>query len=552
MVVRTNVMSLNSHRNLKTVGSQQAKSSSRLSSGYRINSAADDAAGLAISEKMRAQIRGLDQASTNAQDAISLIQTAEGGMQEIDNMVQRIRELVVKAANDTNDQSIGSTKDQGDRQKIQDEIDQLIAEIDSMSSRVEFNNKKLIDGSFSDGSVADLDSVAALGSHCATGRTAEEIALSKVKQLLTDSDFLDLTAAAASSDYVGSGATELGAFLNGIGQLANVTTGTIKTSALWESLTNGSTGALLSALQAESAVSGIYHDDEMKAAIDSIVDKLTDIYDELNNGIDLDEITNGLTGNFQTIGTSATALGTNAEWAAVAALTSGVDDVQAAMAKLTGAHTTKIGLQNDLNDLAKALREASKNLDPVTHATSKTAIDNLLTAITPPNGNTVTTLGQLLADKLDAINEAETAKANSGQSMYFQIGANSHQGLSMNINSVSSKALGLGDGSGNSHINVVTATGADITCFLDGLDKSLTFVTTERSKLGAAQNRLEYTMRSLDISSENLSASESRIRDTDMAKEMMNLTQANVLQSAATSMLAQANMAPQSILQLLQ
>jgi flagellin len=146
-VVRTNVLAINSHRSLKTVGSQQSKSSARLSSGYKINSAADDASGLAISEKMRAQIRGLDQASTNAQDAVSLIQTAEGGMQEIDNMLQRIRELVVKASNDTNDVTSGEEAT-GDRQKIQDEINALVTEIDEMACRVEFNNKRLIDGDY--------------------------------------------------------------------------------------------------------------------------------------------------------------------------------------------------------------------------------------------------------------------------------------------------------------------------------------------------------------------------------------------------------------------
>ncbi|MBE6012920.1 MAG: flagellin, partial [Lachnospiraceae bacterium] len=134
----------------------------------------------------------------------------------------------------------------------------------------------------------------------------------------------------------------------------------------------------------------------------------------------------------------------------------------------------------------------------------------------------------------------------------FQVGANSNQKMELSINSLKSDALGIGDGNGTSNINVVQASGKDITAILDTLDTALTYVTTERSKLGAAQNRLEYTQKSLDISSENLTASESRIRDTDMAKEMMNFTQANVLQQAATSMLAQANQSKQSILQLLQ
>jgi len=284
MVVRTNVLAINSHRSLKQVGTQQAKSSARLSSGYKVNSAADDAAGLAISEKMRAQIRGLDQASTNAQDAISLIQTAEGGMQEIDNMIQRIRELTVKAANDTLEGSAAAGAP-SDRVKVQDEIKQLVDEIDKMSERVEFNKKTLINGSFS-----------------------------------------------------------------------------------------------------------------------------------------------------------------------------------------------------------------------------------------------------------------------AGAELHFQVGANAGQSMELSIESVDATTLGIK----TTFDAMETADGATISNMLTAIDTALELVTTERSKLGAAQNRLEYTMKSLDISSENLSASESRIRDTDMAKEMMSLTQANVLQQAATSMLAQANQAPQSVLQLLQ
>ena len=289
MVVRTNVMAINSHRSLKQVGIQQSKSSARLSSGYKVNSAADDAAGLAISEKMRAQIRGLDQASTNAQDAISLIQTAEGGMQEVDNMIHRIRELTVKAANDTLDKEANI----GDRQKVYDEVNQLLKEIDAMSTRVEFNKKKVIDGSY-----------------------------------------------------------------------------------------DGSTAA-----------------------------------------------------------------------------------------------------------------------KPALH---------------------------------------------------FQVGANASQKMEVTIGSVSVKDLTSTNDLAKKLEKIADGTGSEISALLKEVDKALEHVTQQRSRLGAAQNRLEYTMKSLDISSENLSASESRIRDTDMAKEMMSLTQANVLQQAATSMLAQANQAPQSVLQLLQ
>ena len=145
-IVRTNVMSLNSHRNLGLVANQQSRSSQRLSSGFRINSAADDAAGLGISEKMRAQIRGLDQASRNGADGISLIQTAEGALDTVNEILIRVRELVVQAANDTN---VGGTGAQSDRLRIQDEIDQLMEEIDAIATRTEFNTRTLLDGQLS-------------------------------------------------------------------------------------------------------------------------------------------------------------------------------------------------------------------------------------------------------------------------------------------------------------------------------------------------------------------------------------------------------------------
>ncbi len=142
-VINTNVMALTAHRNLGTVGNKQNKANQRLSSGKKINSAADDAAGLAISEKMKAQIRGLDMASKNSEDAISLIQTAEGSLTEVNNMLTRVRELTVQAANDTNQKE--------DRVKIAEEVAQLLTEIDSIADRTEFNEKKLNDGSFQDG-----------------------------------------------------------------------------------------------------------------------------------------------------------------------------------------------------------------------------------------------------------------------------------------------------------------------------------------------------------------------------------------------------------------
>jgi len=279
MVINNNMLAINSHRSLKMTGTDQAKAVEKLSSGLRINRAADDAAGLAISEKMRAQVRGLNQASRNAQDGISLIQTAEGALTETHAMLQRMRELTVQAANDTYTKS--------DREKIAEELNQLSQEITDITTKTEFNTKKLLNGSL-----------------------------------------------------------------------------------------------------AASAV-------------------------------------------------------------------------------------------------------------------------------------------------------------------HLQVGANKDQSISFTIGNMNAGSLGVAAGSIGNKVKLDGATGASISSLVKTVNTAIETVSAERAKLGAVQNRLEHTIKNLDVAAENLQASESRIRDTDMAQEMMNFTRTNILQQAATAMLAQANQAPQGVLQLL-
>ena len=391
MVVRTNTMALNSHRNLGLVNNQQARSSARLSSGFRINSAADDAAGLGISEKMRAQIRGLNQASRNAQDGISLIQTAEGAINTINEMVTRIRELVIQAANDTNVHDADQAH-MSDRVRIQDEINQLVEEINETANRTEFNTRTLLNG--------DL------------GFTNTSLTITLVGDAITAMSGAGLDAAneAAAMARINTALTSMFASRDG------------STAAEW----------------AESF------------GLDSTVWTLQALLDANVN-----------TANFDT----------------------------AAMA---------------------ARQELVATLN---------AVD--ISDLTYPNN-----------------------------SLWFQIGANVGQGITVTINSVNAERLGLMI-DGEVSISVLDADGENIQNKVSGLDRALAMATAERSRMGAVQNRLEFTIQNLDIASENLSAAESRIRDADMALEMMRLTQANVLQQAATVMLAQANQAPQSILQLL-
>jgi flagellin len=465
MRIQNNVSALNAHRYYGINQTNAQKSIAKLSSGYRINSAADDAAGLAISEKMRAQIRGLTMASKNAQDGISLIQTAEGGMQEIDNMIQRIRELVVYAANDTQEHNAFST---GDRQKIQDEINQMTQEIDATSERVEFNKKKVING--------EVAGVPLVGANQLLQSLAQAQTDLRVKQNIYSAANQDLKNAAtgvqAARDAAYSIFTDpnINIYLNEIAKAGGDTTEVLRTLT------------------------------DLKIALDS-----ADDFAEIKGVI--------------------------------------ASQLQSALDAISGLPYGGSAPQAYAN-----LTAIADNLSATFNGMLSTAYDNYETKQTD------------LSSALGALNQAKAALAaaqgayngapKSG-GLYFQIGPNANQGMQLYINTIKTDWLSIGDGHGVSTINVLDDTGGDITASLDNLDFALSYVTTERSKLGAAQNRLEYAMNSLDISAENLQASESRIRDVDMAKEMTNFTKQNILFQASTAMLAQANAFPQGILQLL-
>jgi flagellin len=447
LVVQTNVLALNSHRNLKVIGAQQFKASARLSSGYRINSAADDAAGLAISEKMRAQIRGLDMASKNTQDGISLIQTAEGGMQEINNMIQRIRELVVQAANDTNDFTTM------DRQKIQDEINQLTEGIDQMSEQVEFNAKTLLNGSL-----------------MSTALAAELKA--EVNARITIAVGGPVTALSDAIDNVISGSGTIGAMVS---------------------------GALATAVTVS----------EFERTVLDITD------DGANTTSSIDIVMVAISGTMNTLDVS--------DLASRSALRDYIADLTALRGELVGATLTP-GFSDDLDTEIGQLTEAIQNANAI------------YTALQVVNAN---------------INAVVAIGDGNGDGLWFQTGSNSGQGMNVGIGRINTDVLGIGNGSGFSSVATNQEEGFIISGYIDIVNDALNYVTSQRAKLGAIQNRLEFTKSSLEISSENLSAAESRIRDADMAKEMMRLTAANILQQAGVSMLAQANQSPQSVLQLL-
>jgi len=396
MRINNNLMAMNTHRQLGINNGAGAKSIEKLSSGFRINRAGDDAAGLAISEKMRGQIRGLDQASRNAQDSISLIQTAEGALNESHAILQRMRELSVQSANDTNTD--------GDRDALQNEVSQLTKELDRIGNTTEFNTKKLLDGS-AKGVSSEVEGSVRVNNNSAISLTTTT-----------------LEAAATT-----------GANVNGAYMLVRVsdTAGATFAAADWKVVgPDGVTG------------------NPAAATI------------------------NATTSTSITVGTT-----------------------------VVGALTTVAVTGGTLEDIDVG--------DSITFVFGK----------------------------------QEAASSSLGGAVMAQIGANSGQTAFISMGDMRADALGVGDVDVSSKFGAATA--------IETVQGALEKVSSQRSALGAMQNRLEHTIKNVDTASENLQASESRIRDVDMAKEMMEFTKNNILTQAAQSMLAQANQAPQGVLQLL-
>jgi len=380
--INTNVEAFGAQRNLAMTGMSYAKSVEKLSSGLRINRAGDDAAGLSMSEKMRAQIKGLGQAQRNAQDGISMLQTGEGALNETHSMLQRMRELMVQAANDT----LGAS----DRTAITAELGQLGTEIDGTSTRTKFNGLSLLDGSLAttqSGGTANVGFVAVAGTN-------------------TSISAVDVSAAAASKTFTMTNA-------------AGVIT-----------LSDGTNSQAVTVAAAAAAGTSIL--------------------------------------NFSQLGVKITV---------------------ASVAGDTGAN------------IAAGL-------------TTKTVITG-----------------------------AGTASAN------FQVGSDASQTIAVAFGAMDANTIGIGVAGATA----VTAAGtsATATAYLTTLDSAIQAVSNQRGVLGAAQNRLEHTIANLGVAQQNITASESRIRDVDMAAEMVNFTKTGILQQAGEAILAQANSAPQGILSLL-
>ena len=411
MVVQHNLTAMNSNRMLGITTKSQAKSTEKLSSGYKINRAADDAAGLSISEKMRKQIRGLTQASSNAQDGISAVQTAEGALNEVQDMLQRMNELAVKAAN--------GTQAENDRSYIQNEIDQLVTEIDRVSTTTKFNESYLLKGVNQDGTAAKL-----------TYKTA-------------NGNITDIDETTGKKEYA-------------LGNAADKTV----------------------------ADHGTY-----KVATVEVLGKtyglVTDIKDDKAGGNTLSE-------------------------------KEALDDAKANGGATDGAFATQDEL---IAQIKKDLNEAGAG-----------------------------DIKSISVDKDGKVTVEAFADLNASLNFSLHVGADSTADNKIDVDISMMSARGLG-------VNGIQVSGNDdtnATAAIDTISAAIQKVSTQRSALGAVQNRLEHTINNLDNVVENTTSAESAIRDTDMATEMVKYSNNNILSQAGQAMLAQSNQSNQGVLSLLQ
>ena len=458
MVVQHNMQAANANRMLNVTTSAQSKSTEKLSSGYRINRAADDAAGLTISEKMRKQIRGLDQASTNAQDGVSSVQTAEGALTEVHSMLQRMNELATQAANGTN------SKD-SDRQAIQDEIDQLTTEIDRVSETTKFNETYLLKGEAGTKTI---------------NMKAHDAGL---KGTLTDNG--DGTATFVMDSLKDGDSVSIGGKTYTIGSKKDDVVAAV--------------GAKITAAGQKFTVNG----QEI-----TIVDKDTDQKAGKYTAADAKALVKD--GATVKLGTDEYKVMTDKD-------TNGIDDTDASVISKDVAYTLA----------SKELLAANQIGD--TKGSAKVA-----NAGAKADGSFKITTGQ-----------AEVANSLSF-SLHVGADADMTNKIQVNIDAMDSASLGI------KGLNVKDASGNAATYAVDAISDAISKVSSQRSSLGAVQNRLEHTINNLDNVVENTTTAESRIRDTDMAEEMVNYSKNNILAQAGQSMLAQANQSNQGVLSLLQ
>ena len=542
MRINHNLTALNTFRQLSQNEAAQSKTMGQLSSGLRVSSGADDAAGFAISQKMKNQIRGLTQASRNAQDGISLLQTADGALSQTSDILSRMRELAVQSSSGTNTDS--------DRANLNNEAQQLKEQLDQIGNNTQFNGKNLLDGSLKSAGGATV------GQDTTTGSVVGQLKEASVT-----------STSAMAGGTVGSFTAETVSIDN-----TNITVN-------WQNLSVTDQNTIKAGFAAGSTT------DAQNAAKDLIVNTINSAIDQSGTNVAhvsgyvdstgnlvVSSGTQGINSQVKTSGTSGVlgaALGTAGTNGATGTDTYAGTTVNAGdkfnvgfgdrtlqvsiTTAITGGATTMASaaaeLQNDINNAINSYNQQA------TGSTTNSSAPGFLQAVTvnatsdgkfeilSQNGpvelsdllgkNTVKDLG---------LSQAQTSAAGNG-GVTLQIGANAKQTLTFGVNDMRSASLGI------SGVDISTAAGAQSA--INSLDKAIQNVTSERSKIGSLQNRLDYVSQNLDTQSQNLTSASSRITDVDMASAVMENSKNGILAQAAQAMLGQANQQPQGVLQLL-
>ena len=575
MVVRSNIMAVNSQRQLGMNNSQVSKALEKLSSGYRINRAGDDASGLAISEKMKSQIKGLDTASLNAQDGISLVQTAEGALTEVHNMLNRMTELATRSANGINEDL--------NRESLQLEVDKLQEEIDRISQSTNFNGIKLLDGSLGGGNVS-ANGTSFTGANDISKFSSAEV----VTGAASGVSFTAVTSASATETFVIDG------------QKLEIDWSKGDAKKFLESITSvdGSTTAIATEAGKEWAnkLTELFNnqikEQGLKGSVKITFDGSKFSLKSENKGSDSEFSFSGSTlteaekslgsllfGGSTTAGGSVTSIiskaGNEYNGNTIAAGSQFQMDINGTKVTVTvvtqitktssqtvvNMSTVAANLQTDIQAAVNAYNTAM-GLTPGTYdkasgLTGLTTSDFTVEAaddggfLIKYNGDvedvkfSFNDIGEKdIAASLGLANGSSMAGGNRG--LILQIGdtADSFNQIAVSVANMSSLGIGVAS------VDISKREGA--ASAIDTIRAAIDKVSEQRAVLGATQNRLEYTINNLDTASENLQSANSRIRDTDMAKMMMEYTKVNVLTQSAQAMLAQANQQPQSVLQLLQ
>ena len=537
MVVQHNMSAMNANRMLSVTTKQQAKATEKLSSGYRINRAADDAAGLSISEKMRSQIRGLDKASSNAQDGISLIQTAEGALNESHSILQRMRELSVQAAN--------GTETDDDREAVQNEISQLQEELTRISETTEFNTMKLLDGSLAGPEGVSTGSNQTIGAQVANLKAAKAtVAGADTSGETLATDTINIDGAEIKVDWTKLSTEDQAAIKK---NFADTSSDEAKKAAqIIEKAINNAideSGLGVEHISVKSSMNAKAASFTFTSGSEGTDSKLN-----LDNGYLATLTGSGIDG------TAGKGLGTTTYAGEAVATTEkfyaningqSLVVTPAAIAANGTMKDIAAGLATSINDAINTYNTGRDTDDQLKNVTVEVSKDGRLVVNSESGTVSFSDFGSGEAVKKLGLDSAGTKTAANG-GMTLQIGANEGQTMNFGIKDMSAAALGV---AGNK-VDLSTQDGAKKATTT--IDDAIKKVSAQRSELGAVQNRLEHTIANLDTAAENTQTAESAIRDTDMADTMVEYSKNNILAQAGQSMLAQANQATQGVLSLLQ